>query len=369
MKKISLLLLAFIATLGLGACVSDTEVTRSDIYPEFMTFDETQNYDKGDVFTPLSGLLVFDAVDGDITSTVEVKGTGGLGLDEENRVTNTGTFNLRYLATNSSGNTTQKNFTVTVSFVYAGGDLNYELVWFDEFEYEGLPDANKWLFEEGGHGWGNGESQYYTDGDTDNAYVSNGVLTITAIKESYAGNEYTSARINSTNEGNWTYGRFEIKAKLPAGRGLWPAIWMLPTNWEYGDWPASGEIDIMEYVGYDENQIYYTIHTEAYNHTLHTQIGGHDTYEDVSNMFHVYELEWLPDVLIWYIDGVEVFRYSVPTNAPLNSTTWPFDIEFHLMLNIAVGGSWGGLQGIDDSVFPQSMEIDYVRVYQATNLE
>lgn len=361
MKKLMIFYLMFTSLILVGC-----EQQSSNLYPEFVEIPETVNYVVGDVFEPTRGLLIHDPLDGDITESVEVKGIALLELDEENRITRSGSFKLTYLITNSSGNSTQKTINVVVSIEYVAGGLSYELVWSDEFDYEGLPLDSKWYFEEGGSGWGNGEWQYYTVDDTDNAFVDNGVLTITAINESYQSSNYTSVRLNS--EESFLYGKFEIRAKLPSGRGTWPAIWMLPTNWEYGGWPKSGEIDIMEHVGYDPNRVHYTIHTEAYNHSIGTQIGTNTTFDDVFDTFHVYTLEWLPDTLIWYVDDVEVFRYQVPAGAEINSSTWPFDIEYHLLLNIAVGGSWGGVQGVDDSIFPTSMVIDYVRVYQDPNL-
>jgi beta-glucanase (GH16 family) len=130
----------------------------------------------------------------------------------------------------------------------------YNLVWSDEFDYTGLPDTTKWSYDVGGSGWGNQELQYYTYRRTDNARVEEGKLIIEAIKESYSGMNYTSARLVTKNQGDWLYGKIEVSAMLPKGRGTWPAIWMLPTDWEYGGWPSSGEIDIMEHVGYDEGK-------------------------------------------------------------------------------------------------------------------
>lgn len=365
MRKVFISITIMITVLLTG-CVEATDT--ATYTPEFLEIDDNQSYEVGDVFEPLLGVIAHDPKDGVITDNVEVKGLGQLELSELNEFTKAGNFTLTYLITNSTGVTTQKAVNVNVKQVYVEGGLNYELVWFDEFDYVGLPDSDKWYFEEGGHGWGNGESQYYTVDDTDNAYVSDGALTITAIKESYSNSNYTSVRLNSKGGGSYLYGYIEIKAKLPSGRGTWPAIWMLPTNWEYGGWPKSGEIDIMEHVGYDPNKVHYTIHTEAYNHGIGTQIGVQTTFDDVFDTYHIYALEWLPDMLIWYVDGEEVFRYSVPENAEINSATWPFDIEYHLLLNIAVGGSWGGAQGIDDSIFPQEMVIDYVRLYQDAGL-
>lgn len=239
----------------------------------------------------------------------------------------------------------------------------WKQVWSDEFDYTGLPDDTKWGYDVGGDGFGNEELQYYTESRDENAYVENGVLSIKAIKESYEGNEYTSARLVSLGQGDWLYGKVEIKAKLPTGRGIWPAIWMLPTQNTYGGWPNSGEIDIMEYVGYQPERLHFTIHTEAYNHKINTQIGTHT--DDIPNAyddFHVYSMEWYPDSLLIKTDGVTYFKHVRPSSS--TSAEWPFDQKFHLLLNVAVGGTWGGAQGVDDDIFPQTMEVDYVRVFQ-----
>jgi beta-glucanase (GH16 family) len=246
-------------------------------------------------------------------------------------------------------------------------DLDWELVWNDEFDYIGLPDSDKWGYDVGGHGWGNGESQYYTYQDLDNASVDDGVLTITAIKEDFNGNAYTSARLVSKGKGDFLYGRFEVKAKLPTGVGTWPAIWMLPTNWLYGGWPTSGEIDIMEHVGYDPNIIHSTLHTDTYNHTKGTQVGESISIPTATTDFHVYAIEWEPGEIRSYVDDelYATFRFDADDIADGPSyLAWPFDEAFHFILNIAVGGAWGGVEGIDDSIFPQSMVIDYVRVYE-----
>ena len=244
---------------------------------------------------------------------------------------------------------------------------DYVAVWCDEFDYEGLPDSTKWSYDVGGHGWGNNELQYYTENDLDNASVSEGYLTITAIKETMGSNAYTSTRLVTREKGDWLYGKIQIKAKLPSGKGTWPAIWMLPTDWEYGGWPYSGEIDIMEHVGYEEDKVYSTIHTGAYNHTLGTQIGYEYTDTTLESAFHVYEIEWEPGLIKTYIDGnwYATFSYNPDFSEGIELTdAWPFDEEFHLILNIAVGGSWGGAQGVDTDIWPQEMVVDYVRVYQ-----
>lgn len=231
--------------------------------------------------------------------------------------------------------------------------------WSDEFDYEGLPDPKKWGYDIGGNGWGNNELQYYTKG-LENAQVGKGVLKITAIKENKDGKEYTSARLVSSKKGDFRYGRFEVKAKLPTGRGTWPAVWMLPTDWVYGGWPRSGEIDIIEHVGYDQNKIHMSVHTQAYNHKIGTQKSSLKTVLGVSEDFHLYRVDWTPYAIRGYVDNVQLFEFI---NDGKGFETWPFDQKFHFLLNIAVGGDWGGAQGVDSGVFPQSMEVDYVRVY------
>lgn len=233
-------------------------------------------------------------------------------------------------------------------------------VWADEFDYNGLPDPAKWTYDLGGGGWGNNELQYYTD-KAANAQVANGMLSVIARKEKMDNRDYTSARLVSKGRGDFLYGRFEIKAKLPAGKGTWPAIWMLPTDWAYGDWPKSGEIDIMEHVGYDPNRVHMSVHTEAYNHSIGTQKTATTTVDKAIGEFHVYRVDWTPYAIRGYIDGSLLFTF---TNESKGYKTWPFDKKFHFLLNIAVGGNWGGQQGIDDSVFPAVMEIDYVRAYK-----
>ena len=239
------------------------------------------------------------------------------------------------------------------------------LVWSDEFDVPGLPNAAKWTCEEGGHGWGNNELQYYTMNRSQNARVENGVLIIEALKETYSGRDYTSARLVSTAKGDWLYGRFEIRAKLPGGRGTWPAIWMLPTDWAYGNWPASGEIDIMEHVGYDPTRIFGTAHTQAYNGKIGTQKGSSVTGSDWESTFHVYAVQWMADRIEFIVDDQIYFTF----NNEGSWEKWPFDKRFHFVLNLAVGGTWGGAQGVDPSIFPRRMEIDYVRVYQSANLK
>ncbi len=238
----------------------------------------------------------------------------------------------------------------------------WQLVWSDEFETDGLPNPSKWDYDVGGHGWGNQELQYYTARRAENARVESGKLIIEARRESWNGSEYTSARMVTRNKGDWTYGRFEIRANLPSGRGTWPAIWMLPTQWTYGNgsWPDNGEIDIMEHVGYDPGWIHASVHTNKYYWKINTQKTAKLRVADAQTAFHVYELEWSPEKIEVCVDSVKYFSFA---NEGKGWEVWPFDKQFHLLLNIAVGGAWGGAQGVDNSIFPQRMEIDYVRVY------
>lgn len=233
-------------------------------------------------------------------------------------------------------------------------------VWADEFDYTGKPAPEKWSYDIGGGGWGNNELQYYTDA-LSNAQVADGKLIITARREKKENRDYTSARLVTKNKGDWTYGRFEVKAKLPSGRGTWPAIWMLPTDNAYGGWPKSGEIDIMEHVGFDQDRVHVTVHTQAYNHSIKTQRGKSILVPTASTAFHLYRVDWTPEAVRGYIDNQQLFEFRNEGSGP---AAWPFDKRFHLLLNMAVGGNWGGAQGVDPAVFPQSMEVDYVRVYR-----
>ncbi len=250
---------------------------------------------------------------------------------------------------------------------------DYALVWSDEFDYEGLPDSTKWGYDTGGHGWGNNELQYYTNDQ--NATVSDGILTIEARKEAYPTvenktHDWTSARLVTRNKGDWKWGRIEVKAKLPTGKGTWPAIWMLPTDWSYGSWPNSGEIDIMEHVGFDQNKIHASIHTQSYNHKKGTQKSGQKIIDTASSEFHVYSVEWFPDQMIFSIDGVPYFTFNpFKFVAQPKNTHWPFDRKFHLLLNIAIGGDWGAAQGMDPNLTNAKLEIDYVRVYQSPTIQ
>lgn len=234
------------------------------------------------------------------------------------------------------------------------------MVWNDEFSYTGLPDTSKWNYDVGGHGWGNNELQFYTANRIENARVSGGKLIIEARKEQWDNRNYTSARLISKGKGDWQYGRIEVKAKIPQGLGTWPAIWMLGSTTPL-KWPDDGEIDIMEHVGFDQGRIHASIHCKKYNHVIGTQKTAQTMVPDCSEAFHVYFVEWSKEKVEIGIDGKVYFTFI---NEHSSYDAWPFDEPMHLLLNIAVGGNWGGQKGVDETIWPRRMEIDYVRVFQ-----
>ena len=231
--------------------------------------------------------------------------------------------------------------------------------WREEFNYNGLPDTTKWNYETGGGGFGNHELEYYTNAK--NAVVSNGVLSIEARKEKTGGMNYTSARMVTKGKAEFLYGRFEIKAKLPAGRGFWPAIWMMPAKDTYGGWPASGEIDIMEEVGFAPDTVHISTHTREENWM---KANGNTSVAFVkasTSAFHIYRIDWTPEGIDGFIDGKKIFQHLNNHKGP---GYWPFDKPFFLILNVAVGGDWGGKHGVDDNIFPAQMQVDYIRIYK-----
>ena len=253
----------------------------------------------------------------------------------------------------------------------------WELVWQDEFDADGAPDAGKWNIENWAPRKVNDEDQAYTDRSR-NIRVEDGHLVIEAHREDYGDAKYTSARIQSSGKGDFLYGRFEVRAKLPEGQGTWPAIWMLPSDpftyatqcsdgeWQGNPdcdaWPNSGEIDIMEHVGYQMNHVHGTVHNRAYYWINWEQRKGRILLDDVASNFHVYALEWSPERIDVFVDDALYFTYM---NENESWREWPFDHPFHLILNVAVGGYWGRAGGpIDDTVLPQRMLVDYVRVYE-----
>ena len=245
-----------------------------------------------------------------------------------------------------------------------GGSGKYtRLVWQDEFNGSGLPDPEKWGYEKGYVR--NRELQYYTVNRLENAEQRNGYLVITARNDSALIDgqirPITSASIISKGKGDWKYGRVEVRAKLPSCLGTWPAIWMMPTTSTYGGWPRSGEIDIMEHVGYDPDRIYFNLHTAKYNHTKGTGRGSSVYCPYPDKKFHVYAVEWFEDHIDWFLDDKKVFSVK---NDGEGWESWPLDHPFYLILNFAFGGAWGAQKGVDLKGLPQEYFFDYVRVFQ-----
>lgn len=246
----------------------------------------------------------------------------------------------------------------------------YELVFADEFDGEGMPDPDKWAYDthRNAEGWYNNELQYYADARPENVRVDGGSLIIEARRETldaraygdFGGQEYTSTRLYTKGKAAWTYGFYEIRAKLPCERGTWPAIWMLPEDPEVV-WPEGGEIDIMEHVGYDPGVIHHSVHTKAFNFGRGTQKTTQYNLPTACEQFHRYQLLWTPDMLLFGLDDEPKFAFRKTRSG---QSRWPFDEPMHLLLNIAIGGDWGGRKGVDDDALPARMEIDHVRVYQ-----
>jgi beta-glucanase (GH16 family) len=233
----------------------------------------------------------------------------------------------------------------------------WQLVWSDEFDKDGAPDPAKWSYDIGGHGWGNNELQYYTD-RLDNARVEKGHLVIEARKEDFKENHYTSARLVTRGKREFTYGRFEVSAKLPAGQGNWPAIWLLGSKIASGGWPACGEIDIMEHLGRNPGWVHASTHSSKYYFKNGNQLTSITYVPDPDKAFHVYAVEWFPDHFDFFADNN---KYLTVTNDRTGHDAWPFDDPEYLILNVALGG-WGG--DVVDADLPARMEVDYVRVYE-----
>ncbi|WP_139904489.1 glycoside hydrolase family 16 protein [Clostridium thermarum] len=263
-----------------------------------------------------------------------------------------------------------------------------KLVWSDEFDYEGRPDPEKWSYEVGNHQWPNNEAQAYTDRPA-NIRVEDGKMIITALKEQDGEREYTSAKLVTYGKASWKYGRIEVRAKLPGGRGAWPAIWMMPDSFHEGiDWPNCGEIDIMEFIPNATNSkifrmtsrqndmassfnpeksiVLFSLHSELHNHSNKDTVQyTHMTQEveTAATEFHTYGIDWTEDYIEFFVDDKPMVRYNKSDdNEDQSFRSWPFDQPFYLIMNIAVGGSLGG--EIHDEDLPYVMEIESVKVYQ-----
>lgn len=278
---------------------------------------------------------------------------------KKNAKSNIPYFNMKFILRNTIQLCAAVIALSAVSCISTKADSGRKLIWNDEFNGKALPDSTKWNYDTGGSGFGNEESQFYTKSRLKNARMEKGNLVIEARKENWEENKYTSARLLTKGKFSFQYGTVEVRAKLPKGKGTWPAIWMMSENMK--KWPDDGELDIMEHVGFNQGYIHASVHTKKYNHIHGTQKTDTLFVKDASEKFHVYKADWSPEKIDIYIDDKKFFTYE---NKEKAGEAWPFDRPYFIILNLAIGGMWGGKEGIDDSIFPQKYYIDYVRVYQ-----
>jgi beta-glucanase (GH16 family) len=340
MKTPFAVLLSLVFTLV--SCSKKNTSGDSDILPSNLTVTASVNTDN-------SGNVSFTATATNAVVYIYEFGDGGTQAVASGLVTykypTSGTYTVNVTAKSSSGKSVSKSIIVPVT-------VTLNLVWSDEFDTPGLPDATKWGYDLGAGGWGNNELEYYTN-RTDNAAVSGGTLKITAKKEAYSGSAYTSARLLSKGKYSFKYGKIEARAKLPAGAGTWPAIWMLGDNIASAPWPACGEADIMEHVGNQLNKIFGTLHHPG--HSGGNGDGGTTIISTATTDFHKYAMEWSATTIKFSVDDVPFYTFT-------NNSTLPFNQTFFIILNLAMGGNFGGT--VDPAFTSAVLEIDYVRVYQ-----
>jgi|BioPla2DNA2_1021312.scaffolds.fasta_scaffold01979_5 beta-glucanase (GH16 family) len=246
--------------------------------------------------------------------------------------------------------------------------MEYKLVWEDDFNVDGPVNPKIWNVEHAGTGFGNNEDQYYTPREK-NLYCKDSILHIVAHKENYKHRQYTSAKITSYGKKSVGYGMVEVKAKLPKGKGTWPAIWMLAESIRNGvSWPLCGEIDIMENIGRNHEEVHFSLHSKLYNHVIKTQQTYFETIPGVTERFSVYKMIWEPNYIKFFVDDKEYVTFTKgEDNRDITKLGWPFEPPYFIILNLAIGGNWGG--EIDDSIFPQELLIDYVKVYERIDRE
>jgi beta-glucanase (GH16 family) len=327
-----------------GLSCNKPDNTEEEIVPTNLTLT-------ADISTDNSGSVLFVATATNATSYAFDFGNGITEVAYTGTVTyhyiTSGSYTVTVVARSSNGKTASKSIEINVTVVQG-------IVWSDDFDSPGPPNSAKWGYDIGANnGWGNNEKQYYTD-RTDNAVVEGGFLKIILKKENYQGSAYTSARLLTKGKFSFKYGKIEIRAKLPAGGGTWPAIWMLGDNLSTAGWPACGEIDIMEHTGNLLNKIYSTLH---YGPSVagHLQSGGNKVISNATTEFHVYKAEWTPGTIKFFVDDAPIYTF-------VNNSTLPFNQNFFIILNVAMGGNFVGT--IDPNFTSGTMEIDYVRVYQ-----
>lgn len=275
-------------------------------------------------------------------SATEVSATGIVNY----HYTTSGMYNVTVTAQSKGKQKISKSLLINVQ-------VEEGLIWSDDFDSPGAPNSSKWGYDTGAGGWGNNELQYYTSRPDNSIVTADGTLKITLKKESYQGSAYTSARLLTKGKFSFKYGRVVVRAKLPAGGGTWPAVWMLGDNISTVSWPACGEIDIMEHKGNQLNKIYSTMHYTG--HSGGGGVGGTVMISNATTEFHVYKCEWNAESIKFYVDGNLFYTFA-------NNGSLPFNQKFFLILNIAMGGNFGGT--VDPAFSSASMEIDYVRVYQ-----
>ncbi|QEC68512.1 family 16 glycosylhydrolase [Panacibacter ginsenosidivorans] len=343
--------------------VSLDKAATSDAIVHYATLPATAEENKD--YKPVSGSLTIAAGQKQASFDVEVTGDS---IRKENQffyVQLSDPKNCKLgAAAKGSGNILNENglYFPVDNTGYSTPDSypGYTLTWSDEFNGNSINSAD-WTFEQGNNnGWGNAELENYTN-RTQNAFVSSGNLVIEARKETYQTSDYTSARMITKNKKIFTYGRVDIRAKLPKGKGVWPALWMLGNNIDAVNWPACGEIDIMELLGQEPNKMYGTLHWGA-DYTVHQSKGNNYVLSSGSfdEQFHVYSMEWKQDTIKLYVDDVQ---YLTVTKTDLTGSDYPFNKDFFFIFNIAVGGNWPGSPDSNTS-FPQRMVVDYVRVFQ-----
>ena len=336
-------LVLFISVLSFFSCNKENNNPTTDIAPSNLVVNAT-------VSTDNSGNVNFTATASNAVSYEYDFGNGVYQTVTSGTVTykypTSGTYTVNVTAKNSSGSAISKSIQVTVT-------VSLSLVWSDEFNTAGAPDPSKWGYDigTGSTGWGNNELEYYTN-RPENVTVSNGTLKITAKKESFSGSAYTSARLLTKNKFSTKYGKIEVRAKLPVGVGTWPAIWMLGNNIDVAGWPASGEIDIMEHKGSDQNRIYGTLHHPG--HSGGNGDGATTVVSTATTDFNVYAVEWTSSSIKFSVNGNVFYSFA-------NSSTLPFNQNFFIILNLAMGGTFGG--PVDAAFTNATLEIDYVRVY------
>lgn len=340
--------------------VTSSEAATDAIKVDYKTEEITAAIDND--FIPNSGTLTISEGMKDATIEVEIVADTLKEPDEQFKIVLSNPVNATLIQNEGIGTIRNDDTYVEVAedgYITPESYTGYDLVWRDEFNGTSL-NTDDWTHEMGGHGWGNNELQYYTNRE-DNAYLTDGNLVIEAKQESFGGRNFTSARLITQDKKIFQHGRIDIRAILPEGQGIWPALWMLGNNFSEIGWPACGEIDIMELVGHEPSTTHGTIHWGPQGQTYSHYTGGdyHLNSGKFSDEFHVFSLVWENNSIIWYVDDNEFFRI---TNQNVNGN-YPFNREFFFIFNIAVGGNWPGAPDAS-TVFPQRMYVDYIRVFQ-----